>query len=109
MIAVGITQSVNSSPTLLAGTGSSETVLAANPARVGFSIQNVGTTAMFITFGPTCSATVLHYVLKGGTGANDGLGASLSFTSGTVYTGIITCYGASTAILAVAEFGAPNT
>lgn len=106
-IVVEQTQAVNSTPTLVAGTGASATVLIANPVRTGFSIQNVGTTAMLICFGSTTSATVLHYSLKGGTVNNDGLGGSISFTMGTIYTGIITCFGASTAILAVMELTPP--
>ena len=90
------TQNANT-PSIIAGNGSSAiTLLASNPARIGFSIQNVGTTTAYICFG-TASNTVYHYAIKGGSSDNDGLGASLSFFDSTVYTGIVTVYGASTA------------
>lgn len=61
--------------------------LASNNARIGFAIQNVGTNPVFIRFGGTASSTVYHFVLKGGTADNDGLGGSLTFTSGTIFSG----------------------
>ena len=65
-----------------------------NEARAGWSIQNTGTNPIFIRLGGTASSTVYHYVLKGGTGDNDGLGAMVSQTTGTVFTGAIrTSYG----------------
>jgi hypothetical protein len=109
MIVVGQTKAVNTTPVLITGTGASQTVLVANQARSGFSIQNVGTTAMLICFGATCSATQFHYALKGGSANNDGLGGSITFTAGTVYTDIITSFGASTAILAVMELSPSGT
>jgi hypothetical protein len=91
------TQNANT-PSIIAGNGSSAvTLLAANQKRIGFSIQNVGTSAGFVLFGSGASATVYHYAVKGGTGDNDGLGASISFFDGAVYNGIITVFGASTA------------
>src|ERR1035437_4991529 len=93
------TQAANT-PSIVAGDGASAiTILAANTARIGFSIQNVGTTAAKVMFGSVASTTVFHFVLKGGTGDNDGLGGSITFTAGTVYDGIITFFGASTAKL----------
>lgn len=97
------TQAANT-PSLIAGNGSSAvTVLAANTARIGVSIQNVGTTAAYILFGSSASASVYHFALKGGTANNDGLGGSITFTSGTIYDGIITIFGASTAIVTALE------
>jgi hypothetical protein len=91
------TQATNT-PSIIAGNGSSAvTLLAANQARIGFSIQNVGTTTAYILFGASASSTVYHYAVKGGSSDNDGLGGSISFFTGAVYDGIITVYGASTA------------
>lgn len=91
------TQNTNT-PSIIAGDGATGvTLLAANPARIGFSIQNVGTTVASIRFGAGASASVYHYAVKGGTADNDGLGASISFFSGAVYDGLITMFGASTA------------
>ncbi len=90
-------------PSVIAGDGSTAiTVLAANNARRGFSIQNVGTTAAKICFG-TASTSVYHFVLKGGTGDADGLGGSITFNSGCIYNGIITLFGASTAKVVALE------
>jgi hypothetical protein len=71
------------------------TGLAANFKRGGWSIQNVGTNPLFIRLGGTASNTVFHFVLKGGTGDSDGLGAMVSQTSGSVYTGAISVAGTS--------------
>lgn len=96
-------------PAIVVGDGSTGvTVLASNPARIGFSIQNVGTTAAFIRiagFNGTgqASATVYHYALKGGTADNDGLGASITLNTGAIPTGLITMYGASTAKVTALE------
>lgn len=67
--------------------------LADNPARAGWSIQNLDTDPLFVLLGTGASTTVFHYVLKGGTGADDGLGALIAQTTGTVYTGPITVAG----------------
>lgn len=73
---------------------SAATALAANSARGGWGIQNVGTNALFVRLGSGASDTVFHKVLKGGTGAKDGLGASWDFDAGgTMYTGEITVAG----------------
>ncbi len=97
------TQATNT-PIITAGDGATAiTILAANAARIGFSIQNVGTTAASVRFGAGASATVYHFALKGGTADNDGLGGSITFNSGTVYDGIITFFGASTAKLIALE------
>ncbi len=97
------TQDTNT-PSIIAGDGSGAvTLLAANEARIGFTIQNVGTTAAKVRFGSGASTSVYHIVLKGGSADGDGLGASFSMTSGAVYNGIITFFGASTAKLVAYE------
>ncbi len=76
-------------PSILTGTA-----LAANPARISFMIQNVGSNPLFVNFGGTASSSVFHAVLKGGTGDSDGLGAS--YSSGSVcFTGAVTFAGTS--------------
>lgn len=74
---------------------SSATALAANSARAGWGIQNVGTNPLFVRLGSGASDTVFHKVLKGGTGAKDGLGASWDQEGTTIYTGVITVAGTS--------------
>lgn len=71
------------------------TAIAANASRKGWMIQNVGTNPLFVRLGADASATVYHAVLKGGTGDNDGLGASISQMDGVIYTGIVTIAGTS--------------
>lgn len=74
---------------------SSATAIAANPARIAWSIQNLGTNALFVLRGIGASTTVFHTVLKGGTGNDDGSGGVISEESGTIYNGIITVAGVS--------------
>lgn len=88
MTTVYPTANVNT-PSIAAGTA-----IAANPARISFTIQNVGSNPLFVLFGTGASTSVFHVVLKGGTGDSDGLGAS--FSSGVAcYTGAITFAGTS--------------
>lgn len=94
----------SNTPSIIAGDGATAiTILALNNARIGFSIQNVGTTAANIMFGSSASATVFHFVLKGGSTNNDGLGGSITFNSGAVYYGLITMFGATTARVVALE------
>lgn len=81
----------NPIPAILSGA----TALAANAQRAGWMIQNLGTNPLFVCLGNNASTTVFHAVLKGGTGADDGTGGSLSQFDGVVYTGLITVAGTS--------------
>lgn len=63
--------------------------------RLSWSIQNLGTNPLFVALGITASTTVFHYLLKGGTGQDDGSGGSVAEESGTVYTGLISVAGTS--------------
>jgi hypothetical protein len=90
MATVVSTQNINT-PAIL----SSATALAANNARIGWSIQNLGTNPLYVLLGSGASTTVFHYVLKGGSGNDDGLGGSYEQANGVVYTGIITIAGTS--------------
>ena len=83
--------SVANTPAIIA----TATAIAANPARGGWMIQNCGVNALFLRFGTGASTTVFHAVLKGGTGNDDGLGASISQMNGIVFTGDITIAGTS--------------
>lgn len=74
---------------------SGATALAANTARKGWQIQNVGINPLFVLLGNGASTTVFHSVLKGGTGASDGTGGSIAQMNGVIYTGIITIAGTS--------------
>lgn len=66
-----------------------------NAARAAWSIQNVGQNPLFVRLGGTASSSVYHYILKGGTADNDGLGALIAQTTGTVFTGAISVAGTS--------------
>ena len=82
---------------------SAGTAIADNPARAGWSIQNCDTDPLFVLLGSGASTSVFHYILKGGSGADDGLGGLIAQTSGTVYTGIITVAG-TTPRFVITEF-----
>ncbi len=74
---------------------SAATALAANPARIGWQIQNLGTNALYVLLGTGASTTVFHVALKAGAGNDDGSGPTFGQSTGTVYTGIITIAGSS--------------
>lgn len=74
---------------------SAATALAANVARRGWLIQNLGQNPLFVLLGSGASTTVFHVVLKAGTGNDDGTGGMHSQAEGTVYTGIVTIAGTS--------------
>lgn len=71
----------------------SATAIDANSARIGWSIQNLGTSTLFVKLGASASLSSFHYALKGGSANDDGNGASISQMDGVVYTGIITVAG----------------
>ena len=77
-------------PSILTSAG---TAIAANTDRRGWEIQNLETNPLFVRLGASASATVFHFVLKGGSGDDDGQGGSVGQSSGAVYTGIITVAG----------------
>lgn len=73
---------------------SSATALASNPARIYWQIQNLGTNALYVLMGTGATTSVFHMVLKGGTGNDDGLGASYA-SQEVCFTGAITVAGSS--------------
>ncbi len=81
--------------------GTAGVALAANPERLGWTIQNVGSAVVYVCLGSTATTSVFHYILKGGSGDSDGLGALIGETTGTVYTGVITFAGSSPKIVAM--------
>ena len=83
--------SVANTPAIIA----TATALDANPARAGWMIQNTGTNVIYLRFGAGASTTVFHILLKGGSGNNDGLGASYSQMDGIVFTGLVSIAGSS--------------
>jgi hypothetical protein len=74
---------------------SAATALASNTGRLAFSIQNLGTNALYILLGTGASTSVFHTVLVAGTVNDNGTGGSYSMESGTIYTGIVTVAGTS--------------
>lgn len=82
---------------------SAATAIAANNARIGWSIQNLGTAVIFVRLGSGASTTVFHFALKAGTGNDDGLGGLISQMEGVVYTGIISVASAGTIRYAATE------
>lgn len=63
--------------------------------RKGWSIQNLGTNAVFVREGAGASTTVFHHVLKGGTGQDDGQGGSYEQMVGNVWQGEVSIAGTS--------------
>lgn len=92
MVNGGISQTTASNTPAIV---SAATALAANSGRLGFSIQNLGTNALFVLMGSGASTSVFHVVLKAGAGNDDGSGGVLSMEAGVVYTGIVTIAGSS--------------
>lgn len=74
---------------------SATTALAANPARVGFLIQNLGQNPLYVRFGLSGSTSVFNVVLAASTANDDGSGGVYTQTEGVVYTGVITIAGTS--------------
>lgn len=100
MVNGGISQTTASNTPSIA---SAATAIAANSGRLGFSIQNLGTNALFVLMGSGASTSVFHVVLKAAAGNDDGSGGVLSMEAGVVYTGIVTIAGTSPRYT-VAEF-----
>ena len=93
-------------PSIIAGNGSTGvTLLAANTARRGLTVQNVGTTTAYILIGGVATSTVYHFAVKGGTGNGDGLGGSITLPMAgcPCPSGIVTMYGASSALCTCLE------
>jgi hypothetical protein len=90
MIVSNQTTNVNS-PSIM----SDSTALASNPARVGWTIQNLGQNELYVLMGSGASTSVFHNVLKKGTANDDGTGGSTGQEQGVIYTGIITIAGSS--------------
>lgn len=87
------TQNSNTPAVLTPTTG--DTVIASNPARIGFSVQNLGTNALFLRLGAGATTSVFHTVLKGGTGTDDGTGGSYSMEAGVIFSGNVSVAGTS--------------
>jgi len=88
-----LTQSSNTPAILTPSTG--DIVIASNPARIAFSIQNLGINPLFILLGSGATTSIFHTVLKGGTGNDDGTGGSYSMEAGAIYTGAVSIAGTS--------------
>lgn len=74
---------------------SSTTALASNQARGAWSIQNLGTNALFVRLGAGASSSAFHCVLKAGSGNDDGTGGSYSQEAGVIWTGVVSIAGTS--------------
>ena len=48
------------------------TAIAANPARIGWSIQNLGQNALYVRLGSGATSSVFHFALKAGAANDDG-------------------------------------
>ena len=71
---------------------SGATALAANTARLGYLIQNLGRNPLYVRRGAGASTTNYDFILAAGSADDDGTGGS---REGNEYTGIITVAGTS--------------
>jgi len=74
---------------------SATTALAANASRSSFSIQNLGTNALYIRLGAGATTSVFHYALKAASVNDDGTGGSISQSEAVVFTGLVSIAGIS--------------
>lgn len=93
MIGGNPTQNSNTPAILTPTTG--DTVIASNPARIAFSVQNLGTNPLFLRLGSSATTSVFHTVLKASTGTDDGTGGVYSMEAGAIYTGAVSVAGTS--------------
>ena len=92
--AVSINQTDNAVATASGGSPKAgKTALAANAARKGWLIQNLGQNDLFVKLGAGASLVNFHIVLVGGSADDDGLGGSFSQFNGAIFTGIISIKG----------------
>ena len=89
------TPSVQSTQNATSAVQTSTTALAANPARIGFSIQNQSTNILYVKTGASASTSDYTWTLKACTSTADGTGGSCAMEAGVVYNGIITVAGTS--------------
>lgn len=85
------TQAMSGTHTVLTVT----TALAANPARIAWSIQNQGTNVLYVSLDGLATTSHYDYTLKACTVSADGTGGTLAMESGTVYNGAISVAGTS--------------
>lgn len=84
------TQNVNS-----ASIKSTSVALSSNTARIGWSIQNLGTNPLYVLLGTGATTSTFHVVLKGSTAQDDGSGGSVGQEQGVIWNGEITVGGTS--------------
>jgi hypothetical protein len=80
------------------------TALAANPGRVGWIIQNLGTNPLFVRFGAGASSSVFNVVLAAGTVNDNGTGGLFAQTEGVVHDGVVTIAGVAPRYVATEIF-----
>ena len=86
---------VNNSNTPSIASDGTAIAAATTGGRRGWSVQNLGTNALFVRLGASASSTVFHFVLKASTGNDDGTGGSVEQSVGAVYQGEISIAGTS--------------
>lgn len=87
-------QSAASAPAQTSVSDGAGTILAANPKRKGFMVQNTGTTIIYIAFSSTDPTTsAYHVALPACSSANDG--TSQPYTDDACYTGVVKAIGSA--------------
>lgn len=81
--------------TVRSGIASSTTAADAEVGRVSYRIQNLGTNTLYVKEGTGATTSDFDFALSGGTGNDDGTGATYESPAGQVYVGAITIAGTS--------------
>lgn len=83
----------NSNTPAILSPSSGDTVLAANPARITWSIQNLGTNKIYVRLGAGATTSVFHFIIPAGTAQDDGTGGATAMEAGTIFNGPISVAG----------------
>src|SRR5262245_7603012 len=98
-----------STPAQTSINGTAGVVLAANPKRKGFWIQNTGTTVIKLAFGATNpTQTVYHIALKAASGADDGSGATYFESNWVGTVRAVSSAGGGTVVITEITTGSPD-
>lgn len=92
--------SIANVPAILTPT-TGDTILASNPARGAFLVQNLGTNPLYVRLGAGATTGIFHAILKGSSSQDDGTGGSYAMEAGTVYTGDVSVAGTSPRLVVI--------
>jgi hypothetical protein len=88
-------QIIKCSQSTNSGISSATATSVANEARIGYSIQNLGTNPLFVKEGTSASTSDFSYILAAGSGNDNGTGGKYESPAGRIYTGALSIAGTS--------------